>query len=139
MRGIKAEIPPADEPPRDGVPAPPDWLSDDARSEWLRVLPMLLNERRTLSLSDLPIFTNYCVAVGQVAEANRILKEEGMTFKGPSGPKKHPALAILSDAMTQARQMATEMGLTPASRGRPGIKEGANDPAQPNLFGGTEL
>ncbi|MFG1237174.1 phage terminase small subunit P27 family [Xanthobacter autotrophicus DSM 597] len=135
MRGSKAGIEPHDEQQPDDLPAPPEWLGDDAREEWLRVLPILLGERRTLSMADLSIFANYCVAIGQVAEANRILKEEGLTFSGPSGPKRHPAVAVRSDGMTQARQMAAELGLTPASRGRPGIKPGSGDGDEPGLFG----
>lgn len=140
MRGSKAEIQPVDEPMPDGVPAPPDWMSEDARAEWVRVLPTLLTERRTLALADLAIFANYCVAIGQVAEANRILAKEGRTFNGPGGPKRHPANAILSDGMTQARQMAAELGLTPASRGRPGIKNGVDEGGElPGLLAGCKL
>ncbi|UJX47175.1 phage terminase small subunit P27 family [Xanthobacter sp. YC-JY1] len=132
MKGRKPEIPAAQEPLPDGVPEPPEWLTEDARAEWARVLPVLLVERRTITMTDLSIFANYCTAIGQVAEANRILSDEGLTFKGPSGPKRHPAIAIRSDGMTQARQMAAELGLTPASRGRPAIKNGGGD----DLFSG---
>ena len=135
MRGVKSGIEPPDEPLADEIPDPPEWMGDDARAEWLRVLPILFTDRRTLSVADLAIFGNYCVAIGQVAEANRILSKEGLTFTGPSGPKRHPALAIRSDGMTQARQMAAELGLTPASRGRPGIKPGGGDSEEPGLFG----
>lgn len=127
MKGRKPDIPITDEPLPDGVPEPPEWLTQDARAEWLRVLPVLLVERRTITTTDLSIFANYCTAIGQVAEANRILEKEGLTFNGPSGPKRHPAIAIRSDGMTQARQMAAELGLTPASRGRPAIKNGGGD------------
>lgn len=140
MRGNKPEIQPVDEPLPDGVPAPPDWMSEDARAEWNRVLPTLLTERRTLARTDLSIFANYCVAIGQVAEANRILEKEGLTFNGPGGPKRHPAIAIRSDGMTQARQMAAELGITPASRGRPGIKNGVDEGGElPGLFAGIRL
>lgn len=135
MRGNKAGIDATDDLVPDEMPAPPEWLSEDARGEWLRVLPILLNERRTISIADLSIFAHYCVAVGQVAQANRILESEGLTFSGPSGPKRHPAIAIRSDGMTQARQMAAELGLTPASRGRPGIKSGGGDDGTGGLFG----
>jgi P27 family predicted phage terminase small subunit len=138
MRGIKPEIMPAIGPAPDGVPEPPEWMSEDARGVWVRVLPILLNDRRTITVTDLEIFANYCVAIGQVAEANRILEKEGLTFNGPSGPKRHPAIAIRSDGMTQARQMAAELGLTPASRGRPAIKNGADDDG-PGLFGDLGL
>lgn len=140
MKGRKADIPIADEPLPEGVPEPPEWLSADARAEWVRVLPVLYTERRTITATDLAIFANYCTAIGQVAEANRILADEGLTFTGPSGPKRHPAIAIRSDGMTQARQMAAELGLTPASRGRPAIRNGGGDDLfSDGLFAGLGL
>lgn len=140
MRGRKAtQIPMAgeDEAP-DGIPGPPAWLTADARAEWDRVLPILLNERRTLTIADLASFAHYCTAVGQVAESARIIEREGLTFTGSSGPKRHPAVAIRSDGMTQARQIAAELGLTPASRGRPAIRGGAQEDGY-GLFAGLGL
>ncbi|MGU3496298.1 phage terminase small subunit P27 family [Xanthobacteraceae bacterium A53D] len=140
MRGRKATTITTEELPPDDIPDPPAWLSDDARAEWERVLPILLNERRTLTIADLASFANYCTAIGQVAEAARILSKEGLTFTGTSGPKRHPAVAIRSDGMTQARQIAAELGLTPASRSRPAIREGSDDgQGLGPLFGGLRL
>ncbi|WP_205666070.1 phage terminase small subunit P27 family [Aquabacter cavernae] len=139
MRGHKAEISPTWEAVGEDVPAAPDWLTDDALAEWERTLPILMKERRTLTLADLASFANYCTAVGQVAEAARILKDGGLIFMGPSGPKRHPAVVIRSDGLTQARQLAAELGLTPASRGRPGIREGADSDLGPLFSGGLGL
>jgi P27 family predicted phage terminase small subunit len=130
MRGIKAEISAAEDGPSDDVPAP-EWLSDDGAEVWREQLP-LLNQRGTLSVADLKIFANFCEACATVVMTSRTLKKEGLTFTGPSGPKKHPAVAIRDAAMNQARQMAAELGLTPASRGRPGIKGGEG--GQGDLF-----
>ncbi|MFG1282285.1 phage terminase small subunit P27 family [Xanthobacter autotrophicus] len=111
------------------VPAPPAWLSKDAKAEWKRVAPILINERRTLTIADLSMLANYCTAVGQVAEAARIVSKEGLTVASPTGPKKHPAVAIRSDGMTQARQIAAELGLTPASRSRPAMRDNDDEDA----------
>ena len=48
-----------------------------------------------------------------------------MTYLGASGPKKHPACGILNDAQTALRQAAGELGLTPVSRSRPAMRDGA--------------
>lgn len=133
MKGTRTEILPTDEAMPDDLPAPPDWLSEEGRAEWVRVLPVLLTERRTLSIADFGIFANYCEACGTVVKASRIVRDEGLTFTGPSGIKRHPAVGIRDAAMTQARQMAAELGLTPASRGRPAMKNGVVDDG---LFGG---
>ena len=37
--------------------------------------------------------------------------------------KRNPAVGIQSDAMTRARLLAAELGLTPVSRSRPAIRD----------------
>lgn len=127
MRGRKPGRTVAGSHPVNKLPAPPKWLSKDAKAEWKRVGPILIEERRTLTLADLASFTNYCCAVGEVAEASRIIASEGMTYSGQSGPKKHPAISIRTNAMTQARLLAAELGLTPVSRSRPSVREDNED------------
>ncbi|QIB32683.1 phage terminase small subunit P27 family [Ancylobacter pratisalsi] len=113
---------------------PPDWLSEDAVAEWNRVAPILIDERRTLTVTDIASLVNYCVAIGQAAEASRIITAEGMTYQSKTGPKKHPAVAIRSDAMTQARLLAGELGLTPVSRSRPAARSDTGQGMGPGLF-----
>ncbi len=108
------------------TPKAPAWLSKDAKAEWRRVAPILM-ERGTLTLGDLATLANYCVAVARCAEAQRIIAEQGLIVRGSHGPRKHPACAVQADAMTQARQLAVELGLTPVSRSRPAIREPSND------------
>jgi P27 family predicted phage terminase small subunit len=123
MRGTKpASILPGSSPVKRAT-NPPTWLTKAARDEWKRVAPILIDERKTLTMADLATFTSYCNAVGQISEAAKIIAAEGMTFAGAGGPKKHPAVAIQNDAMTQARLLAAELGLTPVSRSRPSIRE----------------
>lgn len=124
MRGIKAEIIAATDSLPDEIPTPPEGWNQYAQEEWQRTLPTLMRQRGTVTEMDLAIFANYCVAIGMAREAQAILATDGLIYQGASGPKKHPAVGILSEAMTQARQMAAELGLTPASRGRPAIKNG---------------
>lgn len=123
MRGRKPGSIVTGSHPVDKLPAPPNWLSKDAKAEWKRIAPILISDRKTLTLADLASFASYCCAVGEVAEASRIIAAEGMTFTGQSGPKKHPAVSIRTNAMTQARLLAAELGLTPVSRSRPSVRE----------------
>jgi P27 family predicted phage terminase small subunit len=111
---------------------PPDWLSMEAKAEWRRVMPML-EKRRILTDADRGSLENYCCAIGTVREMERTLQAEGHVYTVKGIPKKHPAVAIRSDALTQARLLAAELGLTPVSRSRPKVRE---DPdAQDDLFG----
>lgn len=127
MRGRKPDAIVAGSNPVAAVPNAPRWLSKSAQVEWRRVAHILIAERKTLTIADLATFASYCAAVGQIADAARIIAAEGLTYTGTSGPKKHPAVAIQNDAMTQARLLAAELGLTPVSRSRPSIRESDDD------------
>lgn len=105
---------------------PPTWLSKEARAEWRRVLPILV-ERRILTDADLASFENYCLAVGQVRQLERILMRQGYVVETERGPRANPAAKLQSDAMTRARLLACELGLTPVSRSRPTPSEKAYD------------
>ncbi|WP_145111380.1 phage terminase small subunit P27 family [Cereibacter sediminicola] len=100
----------------------PAWLSRAAALEWCRVMP-ILTERKILTVADLGSLENYCVAVGTVREMETMMQDEGRVIDTPTGPKRHPAVGIQSDAMTRARLLAAELGLTPVSRSRPAIRE----------------
>lgn len=52
-------------------PNAPTWLSKEARAEWRRIMPQLV-ERRILTEADMGSVENYCVAIGQVRAAQRI-------------------------------------------------------------------
>ncbi len=104
------------------APRAPDWLSDDAKAEWRRVAPVLL-QRGSLTIEVQATLAHYCVAVGRCAEAQRIIAKEGLII----GTRKNPACAIQADAMNSARQLAMELGLTPMSRGKAKSKDAGGD------------
>lgn len=108
------------------APAAPAWLSKDAKGEWRRVLPILV-QRRILTTGDLGSLENYCTAIGQVREMERHLQEHGHVIEVEGVLKRNPAVGIQSDAMTRARLLAAELGLTPVSRSRPAIREDGDD------------
>lgn len=118
------------------APRAPAWLSKDAAAEWRRVVPILV-ERRILTRADLGSLENYCTAIGQVREAERHIQEHGIVFTAmketadgglvPIGLRRNPAVGVQSDAMTRARLLAAELGLTPVSRSRPTIRSEAED------------
>lgn len=87
-----------------------------------------LVDRRILTVADLGGLENYCVAIGTIREMERVLQREGYTYVTDKGMiKRHPAGVILSDAMTRARLLAAELGLTPVSRSRPAIRDDEDD------------
>lgn len=109
------------------APYVPRHLAEDAAAEWRRVIPMLV-ERRILTDADLGCLENYCVQIGIAREAERIIAREGMIIVTRLGePKRHPATTILAQAVVLARQLASELGLTPVSRSRPAVRDDDSD------------
>lgn len=139
MRGTKPHL----RIERDGLaerPAPP-FLSEDAKREWERIVPILA-ARRILTEADSGSLENYCMAIGTVREMDRDIQRHGAVQRvykidkdGNSvlvTMRKNPAVSIRSDAMTQARLLAAELGATPVSRSRPTVQ---NDDGDDDLFG----
>jgi P27 family predicted phage terminase small subunit len=128
VRGRKPALAGTAEPVTE-VPRAPSWLSKDAAAEWRRIMPQLI-KRRILTDADMGSVENYCLAIGHVREMERIISREGHVTQTDKGPRKHPAVAIQADAMTRARLLAAELGLTPVSRSRPSV---ANDQPDSDL------
>ena len=110
-----------------GVLPAPDFLSADGKAEWARVMPILA-DRKILTDADLGSLENYCIAIGQTRETERLLQQYGSVIvDDEGGMKRNPAVGIQSDAMTRSRLLAAELGLTPVSRSRPSVREDASD------------
>ena len=104
--------------PATAVPKPPAWLSKDAKAEWRRVVPSLV-ERRVLDAADHGSLENYCLCMARVREIERELRASGTI---------DPALCRAQDkAITTARHLAALFGLTPSDRSRPAVHDGAAD------------
>ncbi len=97
------------------APNPPAWLPTHAKAEWRRVLPQLVADRK-IAAHELATVEAYCLAVSGMREAQAIIAVEGMTFESESGPKRRPETSILKESLEAARRLASELGLTPASR-----------------------
>lgn len=131
MRGAKPHIRIERDPLGDMEPSA--WLSEDAKAEWRRIVP-ILTQRKILTEADIGSLENYCIAMGQVREMERLIQKQGavqMVYKldkdGNSvlvSSRRHPAISVQSDAMTRARLLAAELGATPVSRSRPTIEDG---------------
>lgn len=126
MRGRKPEIVAAEGKSDILSIIAPDWLADEARAEWNRVMP-ILTERRILTDADLGNLENYCVAIGKVRGFEADFQAEtdtGLRLK---------LFRAQDKAMATARQLGAELGLTPVSRSRPAVreKEEGDDTANP--------
>lgn len=122
LRGVKPAIV-QDRAPLAKAPSAPKWLSEHAKAEWRRILPPLI-ERKILTDADMGTVESYCLAIGRVRGLEQQIQLGGMTD-----------LAVVraqDKAMMTARQLAAELGLTPASRSRPSVRgdggEGDDNP-----------
>jgi P27 family predicted phage terminase small subunit len=104
------------------VPKPPDWLSTEAKAEWKRVMPLLI-ERRILTDADLGTLENYCVAMGQVRQLEKLVQKTFVLRTESGAFKPAPWVKQQEGAMTRALRLAAELGLTPVSRSRPAIRD----------------
>jgi P27 family predicted phage terminase small subunit len=119
MKGRKPATILAGSSPVDRVPSAPAWLSADAKKEWRRIMPLLV-ERRILTDADMGGVENYCVAIGRTREIEKLFRKAGGDID--------PRLFRMQDkAIQTARQLAAELGLTPVSRSRPSIREDIED------------
>lgn len=125
-RGRKAEP----KPTTDAIsraPPPPKEMTAEAKAEWRRVMPVLV-DRRSLSPADLAAVERYCEATGDVKIARARIKQDGEYIKNRLDElKRHPAFTTLRESAAEARRWAAELGLTPASRSR--VAQGDNDGA----------
>lgn len=108
----------------------PDWLSDEARKEWNRVMPVLV-ERRILTDADLGGLENYCILIGRIREIEAQIQGD------PDAELQLKLMRVQDKAMASARQLAAELGLTPVSRSRPAIRDDGDqdDTANPLEMG----
>lgn len=114
------------------VPSPPAYLSKDAKAEWRKVAPVLV-ERGVLTVADMAALANYCIAVGMMVRLDRKLRIDGDVL--PSG-KRNPASTALMQAMQQMLRAAGELGLTPAARSRASmIADNDDDEDNPLMIG----
>lgn len=123
MKGRKPVLKP-DPEAVNTVPRAPSWMSKQAKAEWNRVLPALV-QRRVITVADMGSLENYCVACGRIREIEVMIQK---------ATELDPVLFRLQDKATAtARQLAAELGLTPVSRSRPSVREGAaeDDGANP--------
>ncbi|WEJ11177.1 phage terminase small subunit P27 family [Sinorhizobium prairiense] len=110
LRGVKPSLTP-DRAPLTKAPSAPKWMTDEARAEWKRIMPRLI-EDRIITNADLTGVENYCVAVGRVREIEALFRTSGTLDKVLFGMQNR--------AMQTARQLAAEYGLSPVSRARVG-------------------
>jgi P27 family predicted phage terminase small subunit len=106
------------------APRMPGHLTPEARKEWKRVLPMLL-ERGSMTDGDAAALSMYVEIFARWVAAKKDVEENGLTItttvldkngEAVSSRKVNPALRVAQDCEKSLRASLRELGLTPASR-----------------------
>ena len=104
--------------PRKKAPACPDWLDEEAKREWHR-LAKTMESMGVLTEADRAAFATYCDAYSKWKDATEFINQHGQIFKTPSGYiQQVPQVSIAQTYGKLMTKIATEFGLTPASRSR---------------------
>lgn len=106
------------------APDRPAHLTEEARAEWDRLVPLLLKHYLVSEL-DTAALALYCQSYGRWSEAERRIAEmrdkggDGLLVKAPSGyPIQNPYLAIANRAMEDCYKYLQQFGLSPSARTR---------------------
>ena len=122
-----------DEPrPQPATPECPVELGPVARQEWDRMVGELA-PLRMLTHLDRAALAAYCGAYALWAEATEAIQKYGSMVKSPSGyPIQSPYVSIANRQTEIMMRIASEFGLTPASRSR--ISAPGDGEQPPDLF-----
>jgi P27 family predicted phage terminase small subunit len=122
-----------------GEPLLPEGLSAEAKQEWQRIVPMLLN-MKVLTEADGSALAAYCSCFAMWMQAEQEIAELGITLRTEFGYKKNPAISVRSDSLRLMKTFLIEFGLTPASRSKLSISNASDhvDPFEKFLADGQE-
>ncbi len=99
--------------------APPPECRDEFAVQIWKTQSKLMIQRGTLAREDLPMLLSYCNSFSMMLEADRDILEDGFYSQtADGGKKKHPAVNVRNDAISQLKMIGSLLGLDPMSRSR---------------------
>lgn len=112
------------------TPECPDWLGEEARRMWAKLVPEL-ERLQLVTIVDGEALAGACQSWGVYVECERLMTTEGRTYEytnksGATNILPRPEVNMANQALSQFRAFISEFGLTPASRVRlapPGEKK----------------
>lgn len=94
-----------------GTARAPDWIGDDAKAIWLRLAPVVPDDKLTRETAD--AFAQLCVALATYEEAHGIVLETGLLIAQGNELAQSPAYPIRSHQGQVALTWLRMFGLTP--------------------------
>jgi P27 family predicted phage terminase small subunit len=135
-RGHRA-LPTREFTPREILPPCPDWLMDEAKIEWARVVPELSRVPGLLTVVDMQVLAGYCQSYARWMVREQKITVMGevyqTTFTSPSGEtqtvlKANPLVMMARQDKEAMRRFAAELGFSPSARGRISIPPAIDGP-----------
>jgi len=112
------KLPKGEATPPASMPTMPGHLGAEARAEWQRLAPMLV-QLGLLSTLDRTAFAAYCQAWAHHVEAEEMLASSGTTMTTSNGQIiVSPWMRVSRQAVETLARLLGEFGLTPAARTR---------------------
>ena len=115
------------------APAPaPDWLDDEGRDEWARVVSDL-EPLGLLKNSDRAVLAAHCEAWSRFVAAVKCYRVEGVVRINPDSGRlgKHAAVAVAENAAVQLAKLGGLLGLSPVAERGLGSFHPPDDPDDP--------
>lgn len=100
-----------------GLPEIPRPLTTDARKEWNRVAPILL-ELGTLTPADGAALATYCETLERYRDCQKQVKAQGMTVRTTQGYSAHPLLLEMRTCQRFMRDFENDFGMRHYARTR---------------------
>lgn len=98
------------------APEAPEWLEGDAKGEWDRLVPILM-DAGVLTQADRGALALTCQSWADFLEAKRTVEVDGLTVEtAVGGLRAHPAVAIKNAAWAQYIKGCSLFGIDPADR-----------------------
>lgn len=100
-------------------PSCPSWLSKEAKAEWKRITPTLV-EMVGVHKIDRSLLALYCETWAEYHRSCAILKKEGEIYEAATKSgfikMKHPMVAIRQAARNDLVKIGRQLGLSPSAR-----------------------
>jgi len=113
--------------PKKANPECPDWLEDEAKKEWFRIVPEL-ERLGLLTVIDVTALIGYCQSWARFIEAEKYLSEHDTCFETDKGfIMQVPQVAISQKYLKLCQSFMIQFGLTPSSRTRISLSSGEED------------
>lgn len=92
----------------------PEWLDNDAKKEWGRILPLI----KELPVKDLDkgLLATYCQTYSNYKNATIQLEKEGMVVETERGTKLSSYYTVQRDSVNTMNSICPKLGLTVESR-----------------------